>query len=680
MKNWTVSKLNKENAISIRQNYGVAPIVATLLDIRGINTDEEINSFLSDDNDMCDPFLMTDMDKAANRINQALNAGESICIYGDYDADGVTSTALLYSYLTDKGANVMYYIPSRDSEGYGLNIAAINKIDNNNIKLIITVDNGISAYNEIEYANELGMQVVVTDHHRPPEKLPNAVAVVDPHRLDFEYPFKELSGVGVVFKLIMALEDDDLDVDTLLDKYSDIAALGTIGDIVSLTGENRIIVKNGIKSITNMNRLGIKELLKDAGLAGNSLSAGRISFTLVPRINACGRLALSEKSVRLLITDDKSEANEIALQLGADNKQRQQIEHDILEKIKVYIEENPLVKSRRIMVISGEGWHAGVIGIVASRLKEIYGKPVIIITFDENGAKGSGRSIKGFSLIDAITSCKDLLEHFGGHPMAAGLSMMTDKIDEFDRQINEYAMSLGEMPLPQLEIDCKLNPQALTVNTVKQLQILEPYGAGNPTPLFGLYNMTLTAINTLGGGKHLKLTFARKDTTVTGLLFGVTPNMFPYVVGDILDLAVTVDINLYNGSETLSVVVRDLKFANDEMDKHIISNRIYESVIRGESITDDDKKSIIPIREEFAKVFVYLRKCGGWHFAPYILLHRITADNNISYGKLMVILTAMKQLSLIEYYENSGVLFIKMLQPKEKVNLDSAPIIKMLLQ
>lgn len=679
MKNWSVLKLNKDKAKEISASFDVPPIIAMLLDIRGITSEESIYQFLSDDNELIDPYLMTDMEKAVNRINKALNDGEKICIYGDYDADGVTSTALLYSYLDGVGADVMYYIPSRDSEGYGLNTCAIDKINEYEVKLIITVDNGVSAILEIDYANELGIDTVITDHHRTPAVLPNAVAVVNPHRPDCDYPFKELSGVGVVFKLLMALEDENLDVDLLLKKYSDITAMGTIGDIVSLTGENRIIVKYGLQSINNLERLGIKELLDDAGLKGNKISAGRLSFTLVPRINACGRLGLSEKSVKLLLTEDAAVAKEIAAELGEDNRLRQDIEREILEKIKSYIQDNPTIKAQRIIVISGENWHAGVIGIVASRLKEIYGKPVIVITWDENGAKGSGRSIKGFSLIDAITSCSDLLSHFGGHPMAAGLSLDKENINEFTIRINQYAKGLGKMPLPVLEIDCKLNPSALSVDMAQQLTALEPFGAGNPTPLFGLYNMTLKSIIPIGGGKHLRLVFTRGDTTIEALMFGTAKDDFPYIMGDVLDLAVTIDVNVYNGKTTLSIILRDIKFTSQKMDKIIESLWDFEALVRGEDINDIQRQSLLPIRDEFASVFRFLRQHDGWHYSASVLYTRLN-NTKLTYGKLMTILYAISELSLIELKENSGKMLIKLLPFEGKVDLQSAEIIKKLVK
>lgn len=679
MKHWKPEQLDKEQVKEIMSEFGLPSIVAMLLSIRGIDSYDKINSFLYEEEELDDPFLMIDMDKATDRIFYALENNQRICIYGDYDADGVTSTALLYDYLSSKGADVIYYIPCRESEGYGMNNNAVDKIAQTDTKLIITVDNGISAVEQIEYANTLGMDTVVTDHHTPPSVLPNAVAIVNPHRADCPSEFKLLSGVGVVFKLIMALEDEHLDMENLLKKYSDIACLGTIGDIVSLTGENRILVKNGLKQIKALNRKGITALLESAGIKGNNkLSAGKLSFTLIPRINACGRLALSEKSVELLLTEDNQISREIADELSEDNKARQTIEKEILEDVLEYIEDNPHLKYKRVMVISGEGWHQGVIGIVASRVKDIYGKPVIILTKDGDTAKGSGRSIEGFSLIDGITSCKDLLSHFGGHPMAVGLSMNVSDIEEFTIRLNNYAKMQSEMPLPVLKIDCKLNPKFLDVTLAKQLSVLEPYGAGNPTPIFGLYNMQLKYITPVGGGNHLRLTLSREDTTINAMLFFTTPQQFPYVIGDLVDLAVTIDVNEYNNQQSLSIIIKDIKSHFADTETMLRDNEKFERLMDLESLTTDEAKSILPDREDFATVFKLLRSKGLWEFPAYIICTRLN-NSKINYGKLQVILTAMHQLSLIDYKQQQGKTTISLLPVQGKANLMSAPVMKQLV-
>lgn len=678
MKYWNPEQINKEQVKEIMTEFSVPSVVAMLLSIRGINTYDEINRFLYEEDELDDPFLLIDMDKATERIFEALNNNERICIYGDYDADGVTSTALLYDYLSSLNADVTYYIPSREAEGYGMNNSAVDKIAQAGTKLIITVDNGISAVEQIAYANSLGIDTVVTDHHTPPSELPDAVAIVNPHREDCPSEFKFLSGVGVAFKLIMALEDENLDITALLKRYSAIASLGTIGDIVSLTGENRILVKNGIKNIKNLSNTGITALLDSAGIKGNSkLSAGKISFTVVPRINACGRLALSEKSVELLITDNKNTALEIANELSEDNKNRQNIEKEILEEVLTLIDNNPDYRYKRVMVVSGEGWHQGVIGIVASRVKEIYGKPVIIITKDGENAKGSGRSVEGFSLIDAITSCKDILPHFGGHPMAVGLSIASSDIEELTIRLNQFAIQQGQMPLPTLKIDCKLNPKFLTVDLAKQIAMLEPFGAGNPTPIIGLYNMQLKAVTAVGGGNHLRLTLQRDEYIINAMLFFTTPEQFPYVIDEILDLAVTVDINEYNNRESLSIIVKDIKSNNADTETMLRHKELFERFMSLERLTSAEAELLLPNRDDFVAVFKFLRSVQQWNHPDYIICTRLN-NERINYGRLQVILTAMHQLSLIDYQQSRGNTKISILPAKGKADLNSANIMKLL--
>ena len=542
MKLWTVAPLDKGKATSIQTKYKLPGIIAMLLQIRNITTFEQIDDFLNNDSRIASPFEIKDMDKACRRVRAAIDNDEFICVYGDYDADGVTSTALLYSYLEAVGANVMYYIPSRENEGYGMNIAAIDSLHQKGVNLIVTVDNGVAAIDEVRHAKSLGIDTVVTDHHMPLRDLPDACAVVDLHRPDCPSRFKQLSGVGVAFKLIMALEGEYCDVDTLLDNYADLLCIGTIGDIVELRGENRVFVKRGLQSLMNTDRAGIHALIKDSGLESKSFTAGNVSYMLVPRINAVGRLGLSGKSVDLLLTDSQAEADEIAQAMGSDNNERREIEKDIVEKIDKLIARDPSLVHDKVIVIDGEGWHQGVIGIVASRIKDIYGKPAIIITRDGELAKGSGRSIEDFALCDAVAACSDLLTHYGGHPMAAGLSLASANIELFRKRINEYADTI-KMPYDTLKIACKLNPGMISTELVSELDVLQPYGSGNPMPVFGFYNMVLSNIIPLSNNRHLRLVLTRSGVSLSAMLFFVSPKEFPYEKGDLLDIAATLEIN-----------------------------------------------------------------------------------------------------------------------------------------
>ena len=672
MKKWVTRKLNKDNAVAISQRYDLPMLIAMLLDIRGITEEDEIIDFLSNETLTASPFEIKDMDKAVERIQQAIEDGERICVYGDFDADGVTSTALLYSYLSDIGADAMYYIPSREAEGYGMHRESIDRLYERGVKLIITVDNGIAAVDEVAYAKTLGIDTVITDHHAIPETMPDAVAVVDLHRPDCNSSFKELSGVGVAFKLVQAIEGEYADVDGLLENYSDLAAIGTVGDIVTLHGENRVLVKNGLRHINNGDRLGVAALVEEAGLSGKHLSAGNLSFTIVPRINAGGRLGLSKKSVTMLLTDDEEYAADIAAELSSDNMERQQIERDILGEIDDMIRQNPSLVNNPVIVVCGEGWHKGVIGIVASRIKEVYAKPAVVISMEGDVCRASGRSVSGFSLIDAVFSCADILTQCGGHPMAVGFGIKRHQIETFIQRINRYTLT-HPVPQPVLELDCKLNPAQLSVELARGLSLLEPFGAGNPTPLFGLYNMTLRDIREIGGGKHLRLTLSRGESTVYALRFSTTLAEFAYNVGDVVDLAVTLDINTYNNYENLSIFIRDMRFANREEEEMLRSKESFERFCRGEIISSEEAKSLLPDRSEFAVVYRFLRANNGYRYSFDSLLYRINSD--INYGKLRVILECMNELRLIEIDEGMYDFEIKMCEVGAKVDLDTSVII-----
>ncbi len=674
MKQWSVSKPNKENAKEIAARLDLPPIIATLLDIRGISIDDA-ESFIYSDGVLDSPFDLIDMDKAASRVRRAIDNTERICVYGDYDADGVTSTALLCSYLLTCGADAFYYIPDRETEGYGMNKTAVDHLKAEGTELIITVDNGISAYEEIAYANELGIDTVVTDHHRPPETIPKAVAVVDPHRKDCPSRFKDICGVAVAFKLVEAVEGEYADVEMLLENYSDLLCIGTIGDIMPLVDENRVFVKHGLKSINNSDRPGIRALIDNAGLNGKEINSGKVSFTIVPRINAVGRLGRSNESVTLLTTEDFAEAGMIAGKLGDNNTERQRIEKDILQKINKLIAENPSLVYDSVIVIDGEGWHQGVIGIVSSRVKDIYGKPCIIITRDET-CRGSGRSVEGFDIYEAVSSCSDLLSHFGGHPMAVGLSLDPENITKFRKRINEYA-SKADMPFDKLKIDCGLNPAALDVEIAKDLSYLKPYGAGNPTPLFRLKELRLSKITPISGGKHLRLSFAYSAGELVAMKFFSTPEEFPYKPGDVLDIAVNLDSDVFRNSESLSIIIKDIKYSDVNNLDYMDSLRCFEYFCKGRALAKDELLSIIPTRSEFADIYRYLKRCESLsNLSVEVMVHNL--GGKLTYAKVKVALEAMNDLGLIALYEDMYKTCVKLLPVSEKVRIEDAAIIKKL--
>ena len=611
LRKWEVRPLDKERAAAFAQTYGVPFFLAMLMNIRGLDDAAHLREFLGEGEPLSDPFLLKDMDKAAARITRAVDNMEKITVYGDYDADGVTSTAMLYSYLETRGADVIFYIPQREGEGYGMNIGAVEYLKEQGVSLIVTVDNGISSVQEVARANELGIDVVVTDHHRPQEILPDAVAVVDAYRPDDTSPYKHFSGVGIAFKLLMALEDGAGDVEDLLEAYSDLAAIGTIGDIVPLTGENRTLIRAGLERLSQSDRPGVQALLENAGIAGKALTSTNVAFTLVPRINATGRMGAPERAVRLLISGYEEEAEVLSEEICADNEERRRVEAEIAEAAFADIEAKGYMKDR-VVVVDGENWHHGVIGIVASRVTERCGKPCMIISRGETEAKGSGRSIEGFSLFEAICACGDLLIKFGGHPMAAGITLKPENIEAFRKRINRYAAEhFPQMPTQTVTLDCKLNPAALSVSMAQSLTQLEPFGNGNPQPVFGLFNMELSNVTPVGGGGHLRLTLEKNGSVITAMRFNTKPEELPYHIGDKIDLAVQLEAREFRGQPSLTVIVRDMKFAAFNTEKNIASLASFEKWQRGEVLSAEDKNRLYPDRACLAAIYRALRTVNG---------------------------------------------------------------------
>ena len=611
LRKWEVRPLDKERAAAFAQTYGVPFFLAMLMNIRGLDDAAHLRDFLGEGEPLSDPFLLKDMDKAAARITRAVDNMEKIAVYGDYDADGVTSTAMLYSYLETRGADVIFYIPQREGEGYGMNMGAVEYLKEQGVSLIVTVDNGISSVQEVARANELGIDVVVTDHHRPQEILPDAVAVVDAYRPDDTSPYKHFSGVGIAFKLLMALEDGAGDVEDLLEAYSDLAAIGTIGDIVPLTGENRTLIRAGLERLSQSDRPGVQALLENAGIAGKALTSTNVAFTLVPRINATGRMGAPERAVRLLISGYEEEAEVLSEEICADNEERRRVEAEIAEAAFADIEAKGYMKDR-VVVVDGENWHHGVIGIVASRVTERCDKPCMIISRGETEAKGSGRSIEGFSLFEAICACGDLLIKFGGHPMAAGITLKPENIEAFRKRINQYAAEhFPQMPTQTVTLDCKLNPAALSVSMAQSLTQLEPFGNGNPQPVFGLFNMELSNVTPVGGGGHLRLTLEKNGAVITAMRFNTKPEELPYHIGDKIDLAVQLEAREFRGQPSLTVIVRDMKFAAFNTEKNIASLASFEKWQRGEVLSAEDKNRLYPDRACLAAIYRALRTVNG---------------------------------------------------------------------
>ena len=512
VKQWIVADCDKDLAAHFAQKYSLNPFAALLAVSRGLRTDEEIETFFRPDSaELSDPFSFRDMDRAAARINDAIDRFERIAVFGDYDADGVTATALLSAYLDMREADYFYMLPDR-TEGYGLNKAVIDRLHEQGAKLVITVDNGINAVEETAYAKSLGMDLVITDHHHVGDELPDAAAVVNPHRADCGAPFRELAGVGVAFKLVCALEGGD--ADELLEEFADLVAIGTVADVVPLTGENRVLVRRGVRAILDNPRPGILAMREKAGNLDKPFNSTTIAFTLSPRLNAVGRMGSAMRALDILLCEDEDTAADLAQIMEQTNARRQQTETDIFEKAQAQLSEHPDRMADPVIVCSGENWHPGVIGIVASRMVEKYGKPCVILSRCGDVARGSGRSIEGFSLYDALKACEDILEQFGGHTLAAGLSVKPENIGLFRTRINDYART-KEMPFPVQHIDMRLNPRVISTEILDALYALEPFGASNPKPVFGLFSMRLDSVTPLAGGKHIRLNLSKKDAAAS---------------------------------------------------------------------------------------------------------------------------------------------------------------------
>ena len=565
-KAWIFRHLNLKEAdiTDIANEYHIPIMIATVLLNRGVKK-EDIPAFIKKSiANIIDPSLMLDMDKAVGRINSAIAGGEKIVVYGDYDVDGITSTALLYEFLEKLGANVEYYIPDRKGEGYGINIMAVNKLLRQGVKLLITVDCGITAIGEVEFAKLQKMDVIITDHHTCKDRLPTAAAaILNPKRPDCDYPFDMLAGVGVAFKLILALAvSRGMSSRDVFDEYIDIVALGTIADVVPLLGENRIIVDKGLNALQNPSRIGIRAIEEVAGVSDKPITASTIAFAIAPRLNAAGRLGTATTAVELLLTKDMNRAREIALALDDENKERQQTEKEIFDEALQMIAKDANFAKKKVIVLAREGWHQGVIGIVASRLCDMYYKPCILISTDNGSGKGSGRSIKAFNLFDALSACEKYLTDFGGHAVAAGLNVNQSEIDEFEKEINKYAdevLSEKDM-IPTVEIDCPLSEQSLTLENARMISRLEPFGMGNEKPVFAVSSVTVAAAMAVGAdNKHLRLRVFKNNQTLNCIGFGMGDLAHSLHEGDVIHIAFQIDINSYQRTESVQLVLKDIK-------------------------------------------------------------------------------------------------------------------------
>lgn len=556
--------LTSEQINLISEKYRIPRVISTIIQNRGI-AEEDIQGYLTKSiKNIINPYELLDMEKAVDRIMSALENNEKTVIYGDYDVDGITATSLLYDFLQSQGADVSYYIPDRRDEGYGINIMAVNKLVKQNNKLMITVDCGITAVGEVEFAKLQGMDVIITDHHTCKERLPMAAAaILNPKREDDDYSFDALAGVGVAFKLVLALAVRlGLNTTQCFDKYIDIAAIGTIADVVSLTGENRIIVSKGLAALQNPTRPGIRALLEVSGALSKPVTTATVGFAIAPRLNAAGRISNATSSVELLLEKDYTKALEIAHMLDEENKRRQEMEKHIFEEALEMISSDVNFEKKKVIVLANENWHQGVIGIVASRITERFYKPCILISHSNGTGKGSGRSISTFNLFDSLSHCSDLLTDFGGHSAAAGLSINMSELDAFSEKINKYADSMlsADDMIPLVKIDCNISPSSISVQSAKLIAKLEPFGVGNEKPVFSLMDAAVVYAGAVGNEKqHMRLKISRDGMEVNCIGFSMGKYLEFIKSGSRVDLAFTLEINSYMGNESAQLVLKDIR-------------------------------------------------------------------------------------------------------------------------
>ena len=639
---WRIAEPHPEAAARLTA-AGYPCLVSAVLASRGIATAEEAAAFLEHEQRLTySPFLMADMGKAVERVQRALADHERIAVFGDYDVDGITATCILVDYLQSRGADVLHYIPRRIEDGYGLSVDAIEGLYRKGTRLLITVDCGITGVEEVDFANSLGMDVVVTDHHECKETLPRAVAVVDPHRPDCGYPFKHLAGCGVALKLALALGGPDRE-EALFSRYCTLAAIGTVADVMQMSGENRTIVSRGLAAIEHSDFIGLHALLKEAGLAGREITSVQIGFVLAPRINAAGRMGAADKAAELLLCTDPAEAERMARELCALNRERQNVEQTIYSQAEEMIARLP-DRDRSALVLESSRWHQGVVGIVASRLSEKYSRPSFMIHLNGDTGKGSCRSWGGFNLFAALENCKDLLLGFGGHELAAGFTIEEANIPAFRERMNDYARSFqgGAAPVSVLDVDVAItHPSAVTLEELEALSALEPYGSGNARPVFCLLGATLLRTQNVGQNRHLKLRLGKGSAQFDGIFFSTVAEDCGCRPGDRVDAAFYLQVNEFRGSRTVQLQMVDLRPSLRPSGREQESLALAEQCAARQPISARDARRLLPTREQFA---------AAWRF-----LERTVPEGGLTTGYLPLLRTLAAELGKAEPFPRAAL-------------------------
>ena len=662
LKRWKIG----EKDLSVIENLNAdllrGPLVSSAFFSLGITDSSEAEEFLNPKSLEYDPFIIPDMEKGVERINEAVENEERICVYGDYDADGITATAVVYSYLEGLGADVSYYIPERLTEGYGLHTEAIDILYNEGITLIVTVDNGISSHEEVLYAKEKGIDIVITDHHKVSETLPEAKAVINPQRNDCP-EFKELAGVGVAFMLVCALEGD---VESMLEFYCDLVMVGTLADVVPIKGINRLIIKRGMELIKIQSNPGLAALLERSNYS--EINYQTVSFGIIPRINAAGRMGSAERALRLILSDDEDEIEALSYEVDNFNKERQAVENKILTEAREIIEREG--ETEGVIIASSENWHQGVLGIVAAKLSDIYSLPCILFKTSSDEAIGSGRSGGEAPLYDALKSCENILIRFGGHKFAAGLTVKTEDIPEFKRRIKEFYKSLkGKEELGVLEITDVVEFSDTAFSNVEALEELKPFGTDNPQPVFMFKGVKIEELYSIGEGKHTRIRLSSGSNTFYAVMFGRTRESFFLNAGNIVDVAFTVEVNEYQGKRSVSYKIKGIRPQGFNDDVYERSVRFCSKVRGFLPFSEEEKAEFKPTRDDFVKVYSALSEkgfSGDSDELAYLL--------PMPYGKIYAIVTAFSSLGLITIGKKGSNIVIRVNENSEKVDLQSAEI------
>ena len=683
-KKWTIGT-PKEQDVALLRGAGYPYLLSTVLAARGISFAEDAAEFLDRERSLTtSPMLMRDMDKAVERIQRAIAGGETVAVFGDYDVDGITSTVLLLDYLKSCGVNCLRYIPRRIEDGYGLSCDAIQGLHDQGATLMITVDCGITGNEEVAFARSLGMDVVVTDHHECKETLPDAVAVVDPHRPDCPYPFKHLAGVGVALKLVMALGGENRE-DALFARYCTLAAIGTVADVMRMEGENRTIVSCGLEALPHTDFVGVHALLKESGLLGKPITSIQIGFVLSPRINAAGRMGKADLAADLLETSDPARAEELARQLCDLNRERQAVEQaicaDAVSKIQSLRSEE-----RSALVLSSENWHQGVVGIVASRLSEKYSCPSFMIHLKDGTGKGSCRSYGGFNLFAALESCADLLDGFGGHELAAGFTIQEGNIDAFRQRMNRYVRSAsgGELPVSSLDIDAAITcPGDVSLSEVEHLSQLEPYGAGNPRPTFALLGATVDAVQSVGQGKHLKLRLSKGTCRFDAIFFSVTEEECGVAAGMRVDAAFYLQANTFRGNTTLQLQLVDIRPSLTPSRHEAADLELLDRLVAGGPLTAQETSRLNASREQFGAYWVLLERRLRQgkveeDLLPFLRQLAAQAGGGESFLRAGLALRVFDERGLLSMNQESGRLTLCLNPIQGKVDLFASPYLSRL--